>query len=198
MHEHLDRKTPCPRNPVVIQTLPKHSDEEIFLNAMGCKAANVHLGTKNRTQNMLKDLKKRRDAGCGMRRGEWRRSWKETGSAIGTTEKEAGPFQPQVTIDAPDRSSQSSVPPYGGARHQQEQSIERIVGRNRKGSPCSPAAPRSKQMQEPQWWGGEEIPTVGGPKLRRIEFILRIPQERWLQHSSRLRMPNPGSSFLAN
>jgi hypothetical protein len=32
----------------------------MLLNAMGCEAANVHLGTKSRTQNILGDVKKRK------------------------------------------------------------------------------------------------------------------------------------------
>ena len=33
-------------NPIDIETLPKHSDEQTILQAMGAEAANVHLGTK--------------------------------------------------------------------------------------------------------------------------------------------------------
>ena len=47
-------------NPIDIQTLPKHSDEEMILTAMGSEAANVHLGTKNQTKRILKDLKMRK------------------------------------------------------------------------------------------------------------------------------------------
>ena len=56
----LIRRLSPDSNPIDIQTLPKHSDEEMLLNAMGSEAANVHLGTKSRTQNTLKDLKKRK------------------------------------------------------------------------------------------------------------------------------------------
>src|SRR5580700_7682677 len=56
----LVRRLSPDSNPIDIQTLPKHSDEEMLLNAMGCESANVHLGTKSRTQNTLKDLKKRK------------------------------------------------------------------------------------------------------------------------------------------
>ena len=56
----LIRRLSPDSNPIDIQTLPKHRDEEMLLNAMGCEAANVHLGTKNRTQNILNDLKKRK------------------------------------------------------------------------------------------------------------------------------------------
>jgi hypothetical protein len=40
--------------------LPKHSDEEILLTAMGNEAANVHLGTKNQAKRIVKDLKMRK------------------------------------------------------------------------------------------------------------------------------------------
>jgi hypothetical protein len=56
----LIRRLSPDSNPIDIQTLPKHSDEEILLNAMGCDAANVHLGTRSRTKSILKDLKKRK------------------------------------------------------------------------------------------------------------------------------------------
>lgn len=47
-------------NPIDIQTLPKHSDEQMILRAMGAEAANVHLGTKRQAANILKDLGKRK------------------------------------------------------------------------------------------------------------------------------------------
>ena len=56
----LIRRLSPDSNPIDIQTLPKHRDEELLLNAMGCEAANVHLGTKSRAQNILQDLKKRK------------------------------------------------------------------------------------------------------------------------------------------
>ena len=56
----LIRRLSPDSNPIDIQTLPKHSDEEMLLNAMGCEAANVHLGTKSQTKNILADLKKRK------------------------------------------------------------------------------------------------------------------------------------------
>ena len=56
----LIRRLSPDSNPIDIQTLPKHSDEEMVLNAMGREAANVHLGTRSRTKNILKDLKKRK------------------------------------------------------------------------------------------------------------------------------------------
>ena len=56
----LIRRLSPDSNPIDIQTLPKHSDEEMVLNAMGREAANVHLGTRSSTKNILKDLKKRK------------------------------------------------------------------------------------------------------------------------------------------
>jgi len=56
----LIRRLSPDSNPIDIQSLPKHSDEEMLLNAMGCEAANVHLGTKNRTRSILEDLKIRK------------------------------------------------------------------------------------------------------------------------------------------
>jgi hypothetical protein len=56
----LIRRLSPDSNPIDIQTLPKHSDEEMILTAMGSEAANVHLGTKNQTKRILKDLKMRK------------------------------------------------------------------------------------------------------------------------------------------
>jgi Uncharacterized protein conserved in bacteria (DUF2252) len=56
----LIRRLSPDSNPIDIQTLPKHSDEEMLLTAMGSEAANVHLGTKNQTKKILKDLKTRK------------------------------------------------------------------------------------------------------------------------------------------
>src|SRR5580700_10009831 len=56
----LIRRLSPDSNPIDIQALPKHSDEEMLLNAMGLEAANVHLGTKSRARNILQDLKKRK------------------------------------------------------------------------------------------------------------------------------------------
>jgi hypothetical protein len=53
----LIRRLSPDSNPIDIQTLPKHSDEETLLTAMGIEAANIHLGTKSRTKEILKDLK---------------------------------------------------------------------------------------------------------------------------------------------
>ena len=56
----LIRRLSPDSNPIDIQTLPKHSDEHMILQAMGTEAANVHLGTKRQTANILKDLSKRK------------------------------------------------------------------------------------------------------------------------------------------
>jgi Uncharacterized protein conserved in bacteria (DUF2252) len=56
----LIRRLSPDSNPIDIQTLPKHSDEEMLLTAMGTEAANIHLGTKNQAKNILKDLKRRK------------------------------------------------------------------------------------------------------------------------------------------
>jgi len=47
-------------NPVEIACLPKKRDEEVLLYAMGAEAANVHLGSKGRGKDILKDLHKRK------------------------------------------------------------------------------------------------------------------------------------------
>jgi hypothetical protein len=69
----LIRRLSPDSNPIDIQTLPKRRDEQMLLHAMGSEAANVHLGTKHQTTNILKDLQKRksnwlRDAAARMAR----------------------------------------------------------------------------------------------------------------------------------
>jgi hypothetical protein len=56
----LIRRLSPDSNPIDIQTLPKHNDEERLLSAMGSEAANIHLGTKGRTRTILKDLEARK------------------------------------------------------------------------------------------------------------------------------------------
>ena len=56
----LIRRLSPDSNPIDIQTLPKHRDEELLLTAMGSEAANVHLGTKGQARKILKDLKMRK------------------------------------------------------------------------------------------------------------------------------------------
>jgi len=56
----LIRRLSPDSNPIDIQALPKHSDEETLLSAIGWEAANVHLGTTSQTRKILKDLKVRK------------------------------------------------------------------------------------------------------------------------------------------
>jgi hypothetical protein len=76
----LIRRLSPDSNPIEIDELPKKRDENALLNAMGREAANVHLGTKNQTKNILNDLRARkknwiRNAGKDMAKimeKEWR------------------------------------------------------------------------------------------------------------------------------
>jgi hypothetical protein len=56
----LIRRLSPDSNPIDIQTLPKHRDEQMLLHAMGSEAANVHLGSKRQVANIQKDLRKRK------------------------------------------------------------------------------------------------------------------------------------------
>jgi hypothetical protein len=56
----LIRRLSPDSNPIDIQTLPKDGDEEMLLYAMGCEAANVHLGTKRQSKQILEDVKRRK------------------------------------------------------------------------------------------------------------------------------------------
>jgi hypothetical protein len=56
----LIRRLSPDSNPIDIQTLPKHSDEQLLLTSMGCETANVHLGANGQAQKILKDLKMRK------------------------------------------------------------------------------------------------------------------------------------------
>jgi hypothetical protein len=47
-------------NPIEIDDWPAERDEETLLHAMGTEAANVHLGSKRRVKNILKDLRGRK------------------------------------------------------------------------------------------------------------------------------------------
>lgn len=77
----LIRRLSPDSNPIDIQNLPKHRDEHLLLHAMGAEAANVHLGTKRQTVNILHDLRRRKsdwlqDAAVQMARvveKEWKR-----------------------------------------------------------------------------------------------------------------------------
>jgi hypothetical protein len=56
----LIRRLSPDSNPIDIQALPKHSDEEMLLTAMGSEAVNIHLGTKSQTKKIMEDLKMRK------------------------------------------------------------------------------------------------------------------------------------------
>jgi hypothetical protein len=56
----LIRRLSPDSNPIDIQTLPKHRDEEMLLFAMGTETANVHLGTKRQSKHIVEDLKRRK------------------------------------------------------------------------------------------------------------------------------------------
>ncbi|MGA2649767.1 MAG: DUF2252 family protein [Terracidiphilus sp.] len=56
----LIRRLSPDSNPIDIQTLPRHSDEEMLLTAMGSETANIHLGSRGQTKKILKDLKSRK------------------------------------------------------------------------------------------------------------------------------------------
>jgi hypothetical protein len=56
----LIRRLSPDSNPIDIQTLPKHRDERMLLQAMGSEAANVHLGSKRQVGHIQKDLRTRK------------------------------------------------------------------------------------------------------------------------------------------
>jgi hypothetical protein len=56
----LIRRLSPDSNPIDIQTLPKHSDEEMLLFSMGSESANVHLGTKRQTKRILEDVQRKK------------------------------------------------------------------------------------------------------------------------------------------
>jgi hypothetical protein len=56
----LIRRLSPDSNPIDIQTLSRHADESMLLQAMGSEAANVHLGTGRQVNNIQKDLRKRK------------------------------------------------------------------------------------------------------------------------------------------
>jgi hypothetical protein len=66
----LIRRLSPDSNPIDIQTLARHSDEEVLLHAMGSEAANVHLGSRRQTASILKDLQKRKSN--WLREAAWR------------------------------------------------------------------------------------------------------------------------------
>jgi hypothetical protein len=56
----LVRRLSPDSNPIDIQTLPKHRDEQLLLHSMGVEAANVHLGSKRQRAAIQKDLRSRK------------------------------------------------------------------------------------------------------------------------------------------
>jgi hypothetical protein len=56
----LIRRLSPDSNPIDIEALSKHRDEETLLHSMGSETANVHLGTKRQASRILKDLRKRK------------------------------------------------------------------------------------------------------------------------------------------
>ena len=56
----LIRRLSPESNPIEIADLPEERDEETLLHAMGSEAANVHLGRERQTNNILKDLRRRK------------------------------------------------------------------------------------------------------------------------------------------
>jgi hypothetical protein len=56
----LIRRLSPDSNPIDIQTLPKHRDEQLLLHSMGAEAANVHLGSKRQRAAIQKDLRSRK------------------------------------------------------------------------------------------------------------------------------------------
>lgn len=76
----LIRRLSPDSNPIDIQTISKHSEEEMLLTEMGTETANVHLGTNSQTKKVLRDLKMRepswlRDAAVRMAK-VLERDWK--------------------------------------------------------------------------------------------------------------------------
>lgn len=71
----LIRRLSPDSNQIDIQDLPAEHDEELLLCAMGSEAANVHLGTKAQTNEILEDLR--------TRKSKWlRKSAKDMAKAI--------------------------------------------------------------------------------------------------------------------
>jgi hypothetical protein len=56
----LIRRLSPDSNPIDIQTLPKHRDEQLLLHSMGAEAANVHLGSKRQQAAIKKDLRSKK------------------------------------------------------------------------------------------------------------------------------------------
>ena len=47
-------------NPIELSDLPAKREEDTLLHAMGSEAANVHLGRRGQSKNVLKDLRRRK------------------------------------------------------------------------------------------------------------------------------------------
>ena len=56
----LIRRLSPDSNPIDIQTLPKHRDEQLLLYFMGAEAANVHLGSRRQVSRIQEDLRARK------------------------------------------------------------------------------------------------------------------------------------------
>ena len=56
----LIRRLSPDSNPIDIQTLPKHGDEQLLLYSMGAEAANVHLGSRRQVARIQEDLRTRK------------------------------------------------------------------------------------------------------------------------------------------
>jgi hypothetical protein len=56
----LIRRLSPDSNPIDIQTLPKHRDEQLLLFSMGAEAANVHLGSRRQVARIQDDLRARK------------------------------------------------------------------------------------------------------------------------------------------
>jgi hypothetical protein len=56
----LIRRLSPDSNPIDIQTLPKHRDEQLLLYSMGAEAANVHLGSRRQVARIQEDLRARK------------------------------------------------------------------------------------------------------------------------------------------
>ena len=79
----LIRRLSPDSNPIDIQTLPMHRNEQMLLS-MGAEAVNVHLGSKRQAPSILKDLRTRNPIDCGVPQRIWRRWWRRIGNTTGS------------------------------------------------------------------------------------------------------------------
>jgi len=56
----LIRRLSADSNPIEVAGWPAKRDERTLLHAMGCEAANVHLGTSSQIRKVLNDLQRRK------------------------------------------------------------------------------------------------------------------------------------------